>query len=282
MKLNNISPSLYNFSYFKYVDAENKYPKISFEKSQYVYRIISVAEGSFDVLINGKKERLEAGDAVYLLPGEVYRILPRGEDFSIYNLFFDFFDIENINDNRLKYCAFMEGFNFGLCLSKIDFEDAPILNNSGIFKKLFENDFKLHLYTNRGDAISKLYQRSTLISIIADILSKGQDKKVKSTVRKILEYIISNPEEDLSGDKLSALFSYHKNHINKLIRSETGKSLNEYVRSVKIEYAKKLLLEEGYSLSEVSMKLGFYDYSHFYKAFRKETGTIPTEYIKLF
>ena len=81
---------------------------------------------------------------------------------------------------------------------------------------------------------------------------------------------------------MSLLFSYHKNHINKLVKRETGKSLSEYIRYVRIKHAKTLIFEEGVSLSEISMRLGYFDYSHFYKAFYKETGMIPTEYIKVF
>ena len=117
--------------------------------------------------------------------------------------------------------------------------------------------------------------------MIADMVSSAQGNKATNTAQRILEYIRCNPENDLSGNALSALFSYHKNHINKLIKHETGKSLSEYIRYSKIEHAKMLILEEGCSLSEISTRLGYFDYSHFYKAFHKETGIIPTEYLKL-
>ena len=66
------------------------------------------------------------------------------------------------------------------------------------------------------------------------------------------------------------------------IKRETGRSLSEYIRYIKVEYAKTLILEEGCSLSEISMRLGYFDYSHFYKAFYKEVGISPTEYMKMF
>ena len=118
--------------------------------------------------------------------------------------------------------------------------------------------------------------------MIAELLSSVQENKKKSgAVDEILEYIKTNPEKDLSGDALSRRFSYHKNHINKLVKRETGKSLSEYVRFVKIEYAKTLLAESDCSFTELSMRLGYYDYSHFYKAFYKESGFTPTDYVKL-
>ena len=282
MKINDICPSLYHLSYFKYVDREHKYPRISYEKSQYAYHIILLEKGTVDISVGGKTIRIEAADALYLLPGDVYRILPCGSDFSLFNLFFDFCDRDNIGDNRYNSCVFMQSFDAKLSLPRVAFEDAAALNKSGIFKNVFEERLRLLLDIKRTDLIRGLYERSVLLSVIANMLSSRQESKPESTVQRILEYIKSNPEKDLSGAALSLLFSYHKNHINKLVKRETGKSLSEYIRYVRIKHAKTLIFEEGVSLSEISMRLGYFDYSHFYKAFYKETGIIPTEYIKVF
>ena len=283
MKIQKINPRLYHISYFKYVDGDNKYPKISFDKSQYVYRILLVDKGALDVYVGGKTERIMAGDALYLLPGEIYRLLPCGEDFSLYNLFFDFLDDRPINENNRNHCVFMKYYDARLCLPPLEFEDAAILNKSGIVRKTScEKTLKLLLYTTPTDTLHCFYGKSALFSVITDILASEQkSKKGSHTVERILEYINTNPEKDLSGDSLAKLFSYHKNHINKLIKRETGRSLSEYVRYVKIEYAKMLLSEELYSTSEVAARLGYYDYSHFYKAFLLETGARPTDYLPI-
>ena len=57
--------------------------------------------------------------------------------------------------------------------------------------------------------------------------------------------------------------------------------MSEYARYDKIEYAKTLLSEELYSAEEVAAMLGYYDYSHFYKAFLAETATRPNEYLPI-
>ena len=281
MKIHKIHPLLYHISYFKYVDGDYKYPKISFDKSQYVYRILLVDKGELDVCVDGKTEHIRAGDALYLLPGETYRLLPCGEDFSLYNLFFDFLDDRPIKENNRNNCVFMKYYDARLCLPRLEFEDAPILNKSGIVRNIFcEKTLNPLLYITPTDALYCFYGKSVLFSVITEILaSKQKSKKKNRAVERILEYIKTNPEKDLSGDVLAKLFSYHKNHINKLIKQETGKSLSAYVRYVKIEHAKMLLSEELYSTSEVAVRLGYYDYSHFYKTFLLETGVCPTDYL---
>lgn len=281
MKIQSIRPLLYHLYYFKYVDGDHKFPKISLDKSQYVYRILLLDKGALDVCVGGKTERIKAGDALYLLPGDTYRLLPCGEDFSLYNLFFDFLDDRAIKESISNSCVFMKYYDSHLCLPRVEFEDADVLNKSGIIKNIScEKALRSLLQKDRADALYGFYGRAALFSVITDILSAEQgNKKKSSTVEKILEYIKNNPERALSGDELSKLFSYHKNHINKLIKQETGRSLSEYIRYVKIEYAKMLLSEELYSTSEVAIRLGYYDYSHFCKAFLLETGARPTKYL---
>jgi len=231
--------------------------------------------------VRGKTERIKAKDALYLLPGEDYRISPCGEDFSLYSLFFDFLDNRSAKESKYNHCVFMQYYDAHFCLPQIEFEDAAILNHSGIFTNLScEKPLRSLLYKDPADTTYGFYGRAVLFSLVADLLSAAQATARKSeAVEEILDYIKSHPEKDLSGDALSKLFSYHKNHINKLIKQKTGRSLSEYIRYIKIEYAKTLLSEELYSTSEVAIMLGYYDYSHFYKAFLSETGARPTEYL---
>ena len=280
MRIQNIRPLLHHISYFKYVIGEYRYPKISLEKSQYVYHILLIDKGKLDVCVGGKTERIAAGEAVYLLPGEVYRLLPCGEDFSLYNLFFDFLEDRSSNEAQSGFCVFINNYNPKLCLPRVDFEDAAELNKSGIVKKLSaDNDMRSLVYMDRADALYSFYGRAVMFSVIADTLTSIRESNSKGSVgKKILEYINRNPEKELSGKALSKIFSYHPNHINKLIKKEAGKTLSEYTRYVKIKYAKTLLSEGNYSLTEISLRLGYYDYSHFYKSFLLETGQMPTEY----
>lgn len=284
MTVHNIRPSLYRISYFEYAIGEYKYSKISFEKSQYVYHVLLIDGGSLDVSVGGKTEHVKAGDAVYLLPGEAYRLLPCGEDFSLYNIFFDFLDDRPIDEDKRNGCVFMNCYNASACLPRLNFEDADVLNKSGTIKNVScYKILKLLLSLDSKDAHYPFYSRAAIFSVITDMLvADGENEKKSTAVQRLLEYIKSNPESDLSGEALSKIFSYHKNHINKLIKQKTGKSLGEYVRHVKIEYAKLLLSEGCYSLTDVFFKLGYYDYSHFYKAFCLETGMTPMEYLKKF
>ena len=280
MRIQNIRPLLHHISYFKYVIGEYRNPKISLEKSQYVYHILLIDKGKLDVCVGGKTERIAAGEAVYLLPGEVYRLLPCGEDFSLYNLSFNFNEVSDSSDIKNKSCVFLENYDARFCLRRLDFEDASVLNESGIYRNIDRSRLRELYLLNSSDTLYPFFCRSVLFSLLTEMLaSERKNESNDSPAKRIIEYIRRNPEKDLSGESLSSLFSYHQNYINKLIKKETGKSVSDYVRYVKIEYARALLSEEMCSLSELAEMLGYYDYSHFYKAFIAELGVTPKEYL---
>lgn len=276
MEVKNVSPIVYNVAYFKHVEGSLAIKRLSYDKTQYCYRFIIVEEGYLDVFAFGKTTRLYAKDALYLLPGESYRLLPCGSDFAISSVFFNYVNEEIDTKGE---CIFLNDFKQEKALKIVNFEDAKLLNNSGIFRNLNLDKVKDLLYVSEKEEFFSYYRGIIVHLLIAEILKTPQTFKPSSAeAKKIVNYIKTNPEEDFTATVLSHIFSYHKNYINKLVKNETGKSLNEFIRHVKIEHAKKLFSERALSLSEIAERLGYYDYSHFYKAFIAETQMTPAQF----
>lgn len=53
---------------------------------------------------------------------------------------------------------------------------------------------------------------------------------------------------------------------------------SNYIRSVKIQKALLILLDNNYNISEIAFKVGYNDPKYFTKCFRKEFGIPPTKY----
>jgi len=68
--------------------------------------------------------------------------------------------------------------------------------------------------------------------------------------------------------------------VSQLIRQETGMRLSELAAHMRIEKAKMLLVNSEYNVGEISAMVGYKNYVMFYKAFKKEEGISPTEYVK--
>lgn len=68
------------------------------------------------------------------------------------------------------------------------------------------------------------------------------------------------------------------NYFGDLIKKETGRTPQEYIRVKIIELAKDELLGSSRTISEISNRLGFQYSQHFNRFFKRATGKTPGEY----
>ena len=65
--------------------------------------------------------------------------------------------------------------------------------------------------------------------------------------------------------------------LSRLFKREIGLSLNAYQLQIRIDHAKKLLIN-GVPIALVASETGFYDQSHFNRYFKRLVGTTPKNY----
>lgn len=73
-----------------------------------------------------------------------------------------------------------------------------------------------------------------------------------------------------------------RSHFARAFRATTGLSVMRYLRRLRIERAKTLLIEHELGIAELSAQLGFAHHSHFTRLFRHEVGMAPSTYAHLF
>jgi len=72
---------------------------------------------------------------------------------------------------------------------------------------------------------------------------------------------------------------YHRTHLTKMFRREMGVSPIRYLQQIRMDRA-KLLLREALTVEEVAFSVGYPDALYFSKAFKKWTGSTPTDFRK--
>lgn len=90
-----------------------------------------------------------------------------------------------------------------------------------------------------------------------------------------------NPE--LTLDKLAHELQLSKSYLSRTINSELGVGFIDYVNTLRVEEAKKYLLNpdfSNYTLVSIGIEAGFNSKSAFYAAFKRNTGLTPTEFKK--
>jgi AraC family transcriptional regulator len=100
----------------------------------------------------------------------------------------------------------------------------------------------------------------------------------RHTLKKILEYIESHLDQDLSLDTLASLANLSKYHFIDLFKQSMTMTPHQYVIQQRIQRAKELLSDRTLAISDVGLACGFANQSHFTRLFRKHTGVPPKAY----
>ncbi len=99
-------------------------------------------------------------------------------------------------------------------------------------------------------------------------------------VDSVLEYIKGNYGKRISNSDVARHAGYHSYYLNRIILSETGKTIHRHISECRLKRAKELLIESELSVFDVAEACGFSSAAHFSSFFKVSTGKSPSEYRK--
>jgi AraC-like DNA-binding protein len=157
-------------------------------------------------------------------------------------------------------------------------EKINILSEQFLISLIFHmiNEFK------EGKIFSREICSATLKAFVYEVFkfSKlGFDNNENIKI-KMLKYIEENYNEEITYKMLSSITNYHKNSINRIIKSITGMSLREYVITLRIKKATQLLLYSSKSVASIAELCGYNSPIFFSRQFKEKMGKKPLEFRK--
>lgn len=108
--------------------------------------------------------------------------------------------------------------------------------------------------------------------------SEKDSLKSKFLVSKALEIMKNNYTKDLSLKDVSDELYISTWYLSKLLKKETGSTFIDILNTIRIEEAKKLLLDPKFKVYEIASRVGYVDTAYFTRLFKKVTGMAPLEY----
>lgn len=97
-------------------------------------------------------------------------------------------------------------------------------------------------------------------------------------VRKSIVYLNSHYNEDITVEELARISHYSTAQFRRLFKELTHTSPVDYIAKVRVNAAKTMLATTDRRISDIAVETGFFDHSHFIRAFRRVTGTTPAKY----
>lgn len=216
------------------------------------WELIYQLSGENTSVIGGREYKISPGDVMIIPPNVPHS---GGSDGAYTDMYIqaeclDFFDIDVIRDR-----------------------DGDILSLFNMFHKTFlqkDNNYKMicqSLLETVCQYIKKYSEQDYRFGFVYDL-------------KNIIYENISNPEFKISS--LGKALGYNPDYLRRCFFAETGKNPREYLCSLRLSQAKKLLLQEYFTtVEDVALKCGFNDSFYFSTLFKRRFGISPSKYRKM-
>ncbi len=109
--------------------------------------------------------------------------------------------------------------------------------------------------------------------------SASMDKR-NARLKRLISFVDENFMDKIRLSDFAESEGCSMSYLSHFIKDTMNQTFQEYVTSVRVGYACKLIAAGGKRMLDVCMESGFSDYRYFSKAFRKQYGMTPEEYSK--
>lgn len=209
------------------------------------------------ICVDDNSYSIRMGDIRFISPGRKLNSCPHYKCITVY---FDFGEEAVLHTNQI-----LEGL-------------PEYISTDGALLPLFEGLLHSH---QSGQAHAKLQQNAVLMQILAELFALTHSrKKYCQPVRTCMEYMQRNYSQDVTLEILGQLTGYSGLHLLRLFERDTGQTPHKWLTAIRINEAKRLLVDTQLKIEEVAVACGFHSAPHFKTLFRQFTGSTPGKYRK--
>ncbi|MDX1282442.1 AraC family transcriptional regulator [Shewanella colwelliana] len=231
------------------------------------------------VVSQGVQEYLHKGTHYQLTPNNI-SILNPDECHNGHSLHADGYHVHVMS----LPCSLVEEIATEVGVSALFFQ-TPIIN-SQVLQRQF---LLLHtLLTTERQRLSRLEAETTLLALVTELFGHyGQSPKLiqpsaklgimqLSRVKQLLHEHLAS---DINLEQLSSSVDLSKFQFLRQFKTAMGMTPHAYLTRLRLEYAKKSL-RNGNSAINTAYEVGFFDQSHFNKAFKRAYLVTPSDFKK--
>jgi AraC-like DNA-binding protein len=176
--------------------------------------------------------------------------------------------------------------------------DLPEFHKVKFFLKNTTQGFRIHgktksslvkLLENLHE--SKGSERIIILLQMLNVLSNSEELSVLASeafvesfkhssnqkLYQIYEYVSKKFQQKIDLESASKVANLSKTAFCRFMKAKTNKTFTEFLNEIRINYAKKLIVEGKLSMAQIAYECGFNSPSYFNKQFKNLTGLTPKE-----
>jgi AraC-like DNA-binding protein len=120
---------------------------------------------------------------------------------------------------------------------------------------------------------------SDAASFMRRCVGSGSDR---TRIRQAMAFIEANAVKGLTVESIARSVAMSPSHFAHRFRAVASTSPIQYLRHLRLERAREMLLTDGSAASEVASRVGYASPSHFSRDFKRHFGFAPASYARAF
>lgn len=275
---------------FLYIDKYSFGRTWTYPESAIPYNMLRyIIDGSAEFVVDGETVIVRKGQVSYIPEGCWLSCKALEDTFAFYSI-------------RFTTSVFYEGANF-----LREYYNFPLVMDVGEgIEPYFSDIYKWVRTDKKSKSFHVRGALDTLIASLIDILNSDDPDDVKAEIngleynleqirkrvkkstvqtdpriQTVIDYIMLNPTEEYTSDKLSGMAEVAETTFRRLFKEATGKTATEFIRQVRLTTAARLLLVSNDPVNCIAHDVGFEDANHFTRVFRQAFGMTPGRYRKM-
>ena len=276
-----INKEIGHFNVFKIEDMMTRFKARNvMPYNRRAYYKISMISGRNRAEYADKVIDIEKNALLFATPKIPYHYVPQDEDqFGYFCIFTHDFLVQHKSGVMIDELPIFQPGGYPI----FQLSDEETENITSIFKKMYNelsSDYAYKYDLLRNYVLELIHCGQKLQPATALYPAHTASARVSSLFVELLErqFPIESPHQKLNlrtakdyADRLAV----HVNHLNKVLKENTGKTTTTIISARITQEAKILLKQTDWNISEISYCLGFEQVAHFSNFFRKQTSYAP-------
>jgi len=240
------------------------------------YEILYLFSGARGFFIKDRSYTVRQGDLVIIGSNEIHKSFDIGV--PDYERAVAYYDSRYFESYKRQDAAPLLSLFRGYPVLRLSIQERMLME--GLFSEFAQE------MTNKPPAFElRLQQLSAelLLHVFRFIEKRNatpieQDSTIKKKILEIVQYLNKHYDQPISLTSVSGQFYISPSYLSKMFKNVTGFMFTDYINTVRVKEAQRLLRETDMKIIDISTAAGFGNVSHFGKVFKQIASVSPRDY----